>query len=420
MAGIGSRIASLRAVLVRPTIIAQALSALGSLVLISLLTRRLSADDYGTYAAVFATYAFGNALVATTIGTRVVEAISIGRSTQVELVLRRDVAALVLCALAAAGTAYSIDRDASIAIWAAVGMLGVLLTEIGNAHILGRRRFWLFCGVVVGQNVLWVGATLVLFSTLPAGDRLGVALGATAFGALVPVGYLLWVRGLRVVRSGISGGGAIVSAVGVTNLALWLLASADRVILAHFALASLATYAALYGLLDRVFRSLANAEIQMRLPAAFAARDQDSAPAAAASAGALCLLVALAAASAIIAPTLVSIISGGKYHPAFWMSAVLSFGMAAMLAAVPSFVTLLAAGRARSTAVIAIVAAAVDVVGNLALAPYLDTRAAAALTLCGYLIWLVGTRIAAGRLIASSPASQGLRTASEEMIETQL
>jgi O-antigen/teichoic acid export membrane protein len=415
-----ARLASVGAVLIRPTIVAQALSALGSLILISLLTRRLSADNYGTYAAVFATYTFGNALVATTIGTRVIEVVSTGQTTRVELALRRDGVALALCALAASGTAYSVDQNTSVAIWAAVGMLGVLLTEIGNAHILGRQRFWLFCGSVVGQNVLWVGATLVLFNTLSPDDYLGVALGATAIGALVPVGYLLIVKGVRVVKSSAPEHGAIVSAVGVTNLALWLLASADRVILAHFALAALATYAALYGLLDRTFRSLANAEYQMRLPAAFIARGQGSAPMAPASRKTAALLVALAVVSAALAPTLVSIISGGKYHPALWMSAVLSLGMAAMLAAVPSFVALLAAGQARTTAAIAIVAALVDVVGNLILAPYLDTRAAAALTLCGYLIWLVGTRIAAARLSSSSSTLRGSRELSEEMIETQL
>jgi len=81
---------------------------------------------------------------------------------------------------------------------------------------------------------------------------------------------------------------------------------------------------------------------------------------------------------------------------------------------------LLAAGQARTTATVAIAAAAVDVVGNLILAPHFGTSAAAALTLCGYLIWLMGTRIAANRLEPAAPTSATSRDISEEVIETQL
>jgi O-antigen/teichoic acid export membrane protein len=88
------------------------------------------------------------------------------------------------------------------------------------------------------------------------------------------------------------------------------------------------------------------------------------------------------------------------------MSAVLAFAMMTMLAAVPAYVSLIARGRSRAVAIVSLIAATVNIVGNLALAPHYGTSSAAALTLLGYLIWLGGVMFvehSARRLPAREP-----------------
>lgn len=381
-----------------PTWLAQAVNALSSLLLVALLTRSLSVDDFAIYATVLATYAFGNALVGTTIGTRAIESLSAGGRSTIELDPWRDALPVLGCMLAAAATTLVTRAGPEVALAAAAGMLGILVAELGGAHPLGLRRYWAYALLTLAQMVVWVGAALLAVTILPASERLPACLLAVALGALPFVVYLAAARGVALARRVASRTRhSPVSAVGVANLALWLLASGDRVILAHYALTALATYAALYGLLDRAFRTVANAEIQQRLPRAFldhAHRAGSREPAM--LRGAL-LLLALGAVCSALSPTAIAIVSGGRYHPSIAMSTVLSLAMVAMLAAVPSYVSLIARGRTRAVALIALGAAAVNILGNLALAGRYGTSSAAALTLVGYLIWLAGVTAAERR-----------------------
>jgi O-antigen/teichoic acid export membrane protein len=409
----------------RPTLVAQAINAAGALLLIALLTRQLSADAFGTYAAVFATYALGNALVATTIGTRIIEAASSGRAPQIELVGRRDVPAFLFCAAVAAVVAYSVDARVSVAAWAAVGMLGILMAEVGNSLLLGLQRYWWFCGAVLLRIALWVGGTAALLLLLEPDHRLAAALAMSGASALPLLAYLVVSRRVRIVGARSATPRGAVSAVGLANLALWILASADRVILSHYALAALATYAATYGLLDRVFRGLANADIQARLPAAFAGRPAGDGIPDRLSPPTLVALVSLGAFFAVASPHLIELISGGRYQPSFAMSVALSTAMVAMVAAMPSFVALIVLGRARVAAGVAGLAASINVVGNLLLVPHFDTTAATALTLGGYLVWLIGARIAVNRCKRpsaqlESPPGETRRQVDDELLKAQL
>jgi hypothetical protein len=397
-------------------------TAIGALALISMLTRGMSSSAYGTYAAVFATFAFGNALVATTMGTRVIEALSTGTATRAELVLGRDLLPVLLCVAAAGGTAASISSNAPAAAWAAAGMVGFIFAEIAYAYVLGQRRYWLFFGLACARTALWVASTLALMLLLPEEDRLSGALAAGLLGTLVPVAYVAARGGLGFTATGRQGQGAMVSGVGVANLALWLLASADRVILAHFALAALATYAALYGLMDRVFRSIANADVQLQLPKVFAARGQSPAAAGSSFRSRTVGLLLLGGVCAAVAPAVVAAASGGRYHPPWAMSLALSAGMVAMLAAVPNFVKLIGLGRASGAAKVAVLAAVVNIGGNLALASRFGTGAAATLTLLGYLIWLIGTSLLLRREEAQpgAAASRDVADVTDELLEAQL
>lgn len=389
----------MRLLLLRPTWLAQGINALSSLLLVVVLTRFLPVDEFATYAAVLAAYAFGNALVGTTIGVRAIERLSAGGQQRIAFDLRRDVPPILGCLLAAAATTLIVRVDPIVALAAAAGMLGILVAELGGARPLGLRRYWTYAVLMLAQRTAWVGTATVAAVILPSSDKLPACLAAAAVGAVPSVVYLIAVRGVALTTDRQSPGRRLpISAVGVANLALWLLASADRVILAHYALAALATYAALYGLLDRIFRTVANAEIQQRLPRAFISYAQKGESPAHLTFGAGLLLIALAAACSVAGPSAIAVISGGRYHPSLAMSAVLCFAMMAMLAAVPAYVALIAHGRTKSLAIVALTAAAVNIAGNLALAARYGTSSAAVLTLAGYLIWLGGVITAEHRL----------------------
>jgi len=382
----------------RPTWIAQGVNALSSLLLVAVLTRSLRVDAFATYAAVLAAYAFANALVGTTIGTRAIQGLSAGGRQRIAFDLRRDVPPVVGCLLAAAATTLIVRVDPIVALAAAAGMLGILVAELGGAHPLGLRRYWTYAALTLAQMVLWVGTAVVAATSLPSADRLPVCLAAAAVGGLPYVAYLIAVRGVELTTDRQSRGSrSPISAVGIANFALWVLASGDRLILAHYALAALATYAALYGLLDRIFRTVANAEIQQRLPRAFISHSQRGESPALFTVRAWLLLVALGVVCSVAGPTAIAVISGGHYRPSLAMSTVLSFAMVAMLAAVPAYVSLIARGRTRIFAVVSLTAAAVNIAGNFALAARYGTSSAAGLTLIGYLIWLGGVMAAEHR-----------------------
>ena len=387
----------MRALKARPTWVAQGTAALSSLLLVVLLTRSLSASAYAGYAVVMATYAFAMALVGTTINTRVIEAGSAQNDLRICLTVTRDLAAMAGCVLVAAGAALITTPDIEVALAAAAGMVGTLVAQLAGAHFLGRRRFWSYAALTLLQVVLWDAASLLAIWKLSNSMQLQGVLLAVAAGGIPAAVYLLRNRVLSFGRHDNSNAHSPISSIGVASLALWVLASGDRIILARYSLTSLATYVATYGLLDRVFRTLAAAEMQQRLPDAFrsyatSGRAPSNVPRVAAA-----LLIPTGGLLAFCTPTIVSVISGGNYRPTLLTSLALSLAMVAMLAAVPSFVTLVATGRARAAARIAIAAATTNIVGNLLLDGRFGTASAAALTLVGYLIWLIGVFSAARR-----------------------
>lgn len=379
----------------RPTWFAQGASATSSLILVTLFTRSLSPSDFATYAVIISVYAFGAALVGTTIGTRTMKELSADGQHHILLVLRRDVPPIIGCVLATAAVTVVTRSNPLVMAAACSGMLGILVAQIGGSHPLGLRRYWSYAVLVFAQMALWDITALVVVFAFPKSDRLAGSLFAVAIGGLAPVIYMLAYRTVKIVSHDSPGRKySPISAVGVASLALWILASGDRVILARYSLTALATYAAMYGLLDRVFRTLATAEFQQRLPHAFAIHAETGKVTAAQTPRSLLLLISLGIVSSISGPTVISIVSGGNYHPSIAMSAVLSFAMMAMLAAIPSFVALIASGKTHIVAIIAIAAATLNIIGNLLLAPYYGTSSATALTLFGYLVWLCGVVIA--------------------------
>lgn len=387
----------LKALAERPTWIAQGTAALSSLVLVVLLTRSLPPSAYAAYSVVMATYAFAMALVGTTINTRVIEAGSAQSAVRIRLTVSRDMAAMAGCVLAAVGAALITNRDGLVATAAAAGMIGTLVAQLAGAHLLSRRRFWSYAGLTLFQVIAWNAVSIIAVLQLPDGEKLSGVLFAVAAGGIPGAIYLVRNKVLAIERHSGSQKHSAISSVGVASLALWVLASGDRIILARYSLTSLATYVATYGLLDRVFRTLAAAEMQQRLPDAFSSYATTGKVQSGLPRFALVLLLVGGGVLGLCTPTIVSVISGGNYRPPLLMALALSLAMVAMLAAVPSFVTLVATARARTAAHIAIVAAMTNIVGNLLLAGRFGTGSAAALTLVGYLIWWGGVVFAARR-----------------------
>jgi O-antigen/teichoic acid export membrane protein len=400
---------ALRMVLSRPTWIAQGISAISSLLLVVIYTRKLSAESFAVYAVVMATYAFAMALVGTTINTRIIESGSAREDPRVRLAAASDFPAMGLCLLSAAGAVLLTKSDPLLVVTAMVGMAGTLVAQLAGAHLLGARRFWGYAGLILLQMVIWDAASLVgIFAIAPA-HRLAAVFVAVGLGGIPGLVYLLRGRRISVSWRHPDRNHSAISSVGVASLALWILASGDRLILARYSLTSLATYVATYGLLDRIFRTLAAAETQQRLPLAYAAtsagKDVRSAP----SRLAIGLMLGLGVALSACCPTAVSIISGGNYQPPFLMAVTLSFAMVAMLGAVPFFVTLIVTGRGRTAAAIAIFAASVNILGNFLLASRYGTSSAAVLTLVGYAIWLIGSFAAARQRSSKIDLTQGGR-----------
>lgn len=371
------------------------MAALASLGLVVLLTRFLSAPAFATYSVVIATYAFGLALIGTTINTRIIETVSSQGYSRLHLVASRDFPAIGGCILVAVGATLITHPSPSVMAAAGFGMLGMLVSQLAGSFLLGLRRFWSYAVLVTMQMVLWDATAFIALTRLPPNQRLAGALIAVGMGGLPGTIYLLLARVVAIARHNKSNPHTPVSAIGVASLALWVLASGDRLILARYSLTSLATYVATYGLLERVFRTLTTAEMQQRLPNAFRTYANTGYVKDTFSWVGITVLTGSALILAVCTPTAVSLISGGNYRPTLAMSVTLSLGMAAMLAAVPPFVTLIASGRVRISAVIAIVAAGTNIVGNLILAAHFGTASATALTLLGYLIWLAGITIAA-------------------------
>lgn len=398
----------------RPTVIAQGLSAAGSLVLVGLLTRHLGVDEYGIYGALFATFTFIAALVATTIGTRTIEEVRADGHTDLNLVVTRDLPPIAISCLAAGGVALSLDASSAIVVSTALTAAVLVFGEVANSYLLAIGRYWTYCGTTILRTVTWIGVAAACVLLLPAEWRLPGAIASAAVASLIPVGYVVSLRRVAVRLGHREGLAGLLGYVGLANLALWLLASADRVILAHFALSSLGVYVALYGMLDRAFRSLANADIQIRLPAAFDERVKGLPPAIRFSVPRMSLLLLGALVLALCAPTFTSLVSGGRYVPTIWMSIVLTAAMCAMLAAVPGYVALIAYGGARRAAAVAACAAGLNVLGNLVLDRIWGTAAAACLTLVGYLVWLVGTQILARRMKFPAGGEERIRLDVEE------
>jgi O-antigen/teichoic acid export membrane protein len=218
----------------------------------------------------------------------------------------------------------------------------------------------------------------------PSSAHLDVALGSLALSALVPVAYLF---GERALSFGVASRRTVpVQALAIAQLGLWLAASADRAVFAHFDPRSAALYAAIYGLLDRIYRTLANASLWGALPKLFAGGG-GAAERSSGTVRAVCVIASTAGLVAIT-PRLVGSLTGGRYRPGYTLTTMLATALGLMLIATPLYARALATRRIWPLAFVAAGVGLANLIGNLFVIPRAGTIGAALVTLVTYTVWL--------------------------------
>jgi O-antigen/teichoic acid export membrane protein len=371
------------------TYAAQIVAAFGAIGSVAVLSRILTTSDYGTYAAIVAVVALANALIGTAIGTSALAASVAGKGLgPVRVSPIAAVAASLIVVIATAPTAAYLGA-APLAI-VCVCLLGLILVsaEIAQGVMLGRRRFGQYLAATSLRAVITVVALLPLL-WLPYRFRLSAAFGVAALASL---GFSLFAsRSLRIGIGRSLGVQSTLTAVGVANLGLWVLATGDRIVLAGRAGPStVAVYAVLYGITDRVVRSLANGHIAIWFPWAFTTpADSRRARGLRHIKSYLAALSVSVIALALSSSLLVRALTGGRFSATIMLGAVLALGVGLLGLAAPAYVLLVSSGRGRIVALAACAAAAINIGGNWVVDPRWGATGAAFMTVVGYGVYTV-------------------------------
>lgn len=366
----------------RLTYVAQGANVAGAVVTFALIARGLPTHSFARYAALMATLAVANAVAGVAIGTRATTDVAAGRTVGVVLTPANAGALCLLNALFV-GLAGALGCSAIELAAASLCFVGAGAAEFANARILGQRRFDHYAALAIARNGTWIAAGGVLVWRLDSTNRLFGALLAFACAAVPSMVYVAATRGVgigRSVGSPLSG-----ADLGTTQLGLWLIACADRIILAHVAPLAAAHYAAVYSPLDRAYRTLATAEASRQIPERVAGAEPDRRGEL--RGGGVAILVATALSAVATGPSAVRWMTGGRYAPSFALTALLVVGMTLMVAAVPLYAEVVARGRRRYLLVGSASAGITNLALNVALIPRFGANAAAVNTAVAYAIW---------------------------------
>lgn len=358
------------------SLIAQGATAAAALASVALLARGLATEDYAHYAVVTAVWAIGNAVVGTGTGTRVAKSAAEG-STRIRF-QRSELVVSMVAALGTSAYISTLRHSLLEGIVAGVCMVSFIAAEASTSFEIGLGRFNRYLCLLALRALLPPVLLAVLFiSDLDsfAGAMLCVLAGNLA-------SLLLWPRrfSLRLDRSRDSTG----HSVGAINMGLWLIASADRLVLERVVTPQdLASYALAYGLADRVFRSLSNAYIARTLGKAFAGLGRRTQ---------LRFYSLTFALTVLVIPAIQfgsNFLSGGRYDVSPLMTLAISFSGLFMIWAAPAYVRLMTSNDFTYTLVIVFILAALNVGGNLAVSRTFGTTGAAFISLLTYFLWFV-------------------------------
>jgi O-antigen/teichoic acid export membrane protein len=362
--------------LTHQSMVGQLVSALSAVVVVAILSRFLPEEDYAHYAVVTAIWAIGNAVVGTGVGTRIARIAAEG-STKIcfrpsELYVAGFVS--VVSGIYVAWLRASC-LDGAIA---AACMMTFVLAEASISFEIGAARFkrYLFLLIlrVVTPFFVLLGCVLI--------GSLSVTLAFLSVLAGNTLSLLPWFRRWSI-RPYI-GPSYSSHLVGALNLGLWVVASADRVVLEMYVEpTALAVYAITYGLLDKFFRSLSNAFIARSLGASFSGRN--IIPSKKFFGSSLLLFVVMVP----VGKWAVEFVSGSRYSPDLALVAVIAAAGMAMLWSAPYYVGLLASAEYRGSLWVIGIIAGFNIFANVVFDRLYGVSAAAMISLCSYLLWLV-------------------------------
>ena len=358
------------------SLLAQGLTAVTALVTVSLLAQGMPTTDYAHYAVVTALWAIGNAVVGTGTGTRIAKMSADGHRR-----IRFQQSELWVAVAAAAGVGLYVGavREYNIdALIAGLCMLSFVFAESSTSFELGAGRFNRYLIILATRALtplLFLGTLFVLDSV-----TFTTAICSTFAANLISLSLWpgRWSAALERAK-GISS-----HSVGAMNMALWIIASADRLILEGIVQPlELATYAMAYGLVDRVFRSLSNAYIARNLRRSFQGTSSKS--------GAL-YIGGMALIAVLLVPGVhwgTNILSGGRYVAGYDVAiGVVAAGLF-MVWSAPRYVALMASGSYRSSMGMLGLLAGLNIGGNFIVGPYFGIVGAAFVSAATYLLWLI-------------------------------
>lgn len=376
-------VARMLRILLHQSLIAQGITAISALVCVAVLARGLETNEYAHYAVVTAVWAIGNAVVGTGTGTRIARTAAEGAGQ-----IRFQRSELWISFIAAIVTAAYVGLVRVSPIEGALAglcMISFIAAEAGTAYEIGSGNFNRYL-TILGLRAL-LPPILLSIATATGTLTFATAVSCVLTGNIASL--LIWPKRWSLHLEGSSESTA--HSVGAINMGLWIIASADRLILERIVTAvDLASYALAYGLADRVFRSLSNAYIAKTLGRAFQGHVRS--PGWQFYLGTL--LVGALLVPGIQAATV--LLSANRYTTTMELALSIAVAGLFMIWSAPQYVKLMAYGRYRSSLICVFVLAIVNIIGNLLFAGVLGILGAAFISVCTYALWFVwltlGTR----------------------------
>lgn len=356
--------------------LAQLVSTVSAVLVVVILSRLLSNEDYADYAVVTAIWSIGNAVAGSGIGTRLARMSAAGCK---QITFKISELVLMLSVSTIAGLYVAWLRTSYVeGLLAALCMLTFPLAEASISFEVGAERFQRYLFLLSLRVV--VPIVILALAALTGPIQLIHAFISVAIGNICCL--MPWFRRWSAERY--VGPSYASHFVGAINLGLWIIASADRIVLGNQVPPSqLAVYALTYGLLDRFYRALSNAFITRSLGPSYNGRR-------------VVPHWKYYVASLLIFATCIpatkwgtELVSDGRYSPDFLLVALISGAGLLMFWSAPHYVSLLATGRYKASLLVVSFIACANVCGNLALGEAFGVIAAASISLSSYFAWFL-------------------------------
>jgi O-antigen/teichoic acid export membrane protein len=365
---------------ISPVLLAQISNVAAAIATYAIVARALPAADFARYAAFSGLFAVGNAAVGFAFGVQLMASVA-SDDARARVSWRSLVAGGSALTALTIGGGLVAGADLSTCAVAVVGQWTWCAAEVAGGHALGKLNFRKYVQLTLGRLSLWVVGVVLAINLLSVADRLRGILAALAISGVVPVIYLA--RNAVVSREA---PGQIISRRSLTlyQVGMWIIGSADRVIFAHVNPVGGASYAAMYGVLDRAFRTVSTSELLQRLPRLLVGGASRRPSPVLASVPVVLVMVVTSAAAG---PSLVGYLTAERYMPGYVLSSLLSVSLGLMVISTPRVADLVAGGGEASLAYGACAVAGFNVVANLVAIPMFGAVGAASVNLGSYGLW---------------------------------